>query len=72
MATSKIIDRGLDPISVEGGYVTDRMILRIGQPKPGKSRTAFLNVSEARMLGHYLLYRAERVEAAERQKKDAH
>jgi hypothetical protein len=59
----KVADGTLDPVFVDEKGLYGRVELRIGEPKPGETRTSNLSPREARLVAYALLAASERAEA---------
>lgn len=59
----KIIDRTVQPISLEPMFDAKGLILTIHGEKPADNTLAFLSLQEARILAYGLLAEAERQES---------
>ena len=57
--------RAVDPIFVEPKLDAKKVELRIGEARPGETRTAYLTASETRTLAYRLLSAAEDLDAAD-------
>ena len=56
-----------NPVFIERRQGRDKIFLRIGYSRPGKSRISVLSSHEARLVAHSLLLQAERVDRPETQ-----